>query len=177
MGPNLQGLMAALKSTPFITFLEKLTGIAPLYSDPTNFGSGMHQIMRGGSLQIHADFRRHPQTALDRRVNVFIYLNDNWEEEWGGELELWNKDMDKCEARIATSFGRIVIFSTNDFSYHGHSDPLNCPPHRTRRSIAMYYYSPVSRPADTIDTSVSADHGTLYKKRKCASCSQSQCQA
>eukprot|EP00975_Prorocentrum_lima_P044693 9362119-Prorocentrum_lima.AAC.1 len=59
--------------------------------------------------------------------------------------------MTKCERRISPAFGRLVVFSTHDFSYHGHADPLDCPPHRSRRSIAIYYYSPEERPAEQID--------------------------
>ena len=85
--------------------------------------------------------------------------------------------MDRCEARISPLANRLVIFSTTDFTYHGHADPLLCPSHRSRRSIAMYYYTK-TRPEHEISRDAKggfASHSTLYQLRKCASCQQQQC--
>jgi len=168
--------MGLFKSPEWIRFLERLTGISPLLSDPTNFGGGLHQITRGGSLQIHSDFRQHPDNQLERRVNMFVYLNGDWKDEYAGHLELWSKDMSKCEQRISPDLGKLVIFSTHDFSYHGHADPLNTPPHRTRRSIAQYFYSPSARPPGQIDRRHPASHSTLYQTRNCETCAKDTCQ-
>jgi hypothetical protein len=70
-----------------------------------------------------------------------IYLNKDWQEEYGGYLELWNTEMTECGQRILPIFNRCVIFNTTDFSYHGHPDPLNCLEGQTRKSLALYYYS------------------------------------
>jgi hypothetical protein len=86
---------------------------------------------------------------LDRRINVLVYLNENWEESYGGHFELWEKDMSKCAVRIAPIFNRMAIFSTTDYSWHGHPDELTCPPDRSRRSLALYYYTN-GRPAEEI---------------------------
>ena len=78
---------------------------------------------------------------LDRKINLLIYLNKDWKEEYGGHLELWNADMTHCEKRILPIFNRCVIFSTTDFSYHGHPEPLNCPDGESRKLLALSYYS------------------------------------
>jgi len=173
MGPTLQGVIMALKSDAFISFLQGLTGIYGLHADPYNEGSGLHQIFANGSLRVHADFNKHPVTGMERRVNVFLYLNDGWDQSWGGDLELWNRAMTRCAARIAAVRNRLAIFSTTDFTYHGHPDPLKCPLHRSRRSIAQYYYSPYPRPqAEMVG---GERHSTLYQTRKCATCQLPQC--
>jgi len=177
MGPYTQGLVAALKSQEFIEFLEQLSGISPLYADENNFGSGLHQITRDGALQIHADFRLHPWTGMERRVNAFLFFNRDWDEEWGGHQELWDRNVTRCHARIAPLFNRFIIFTPHDFSYHGHPEPLNVPGHRSRRSLAMYYYSPIPRPQDTIDYRHEAMHSTLYVPAKCTHCSENICRA
>ncbi|MDX1480008.1 MAG: 2OG-Fe(II) oxygenase [Saprospiraceae bacterium] len=162
MGPTTRELVAYLRDEPFLRLLQDLTGIKEtLISDPYFDGGGLHEIKRGGFLKIHADFNKHKLTGLDRRVNVLIYLNNDWKEEWGGHLELWDRDMTACQSRIAPQFNTMVIFNTDDFSYHGHPDPLNCPPTRSRRSLALYYYSN-GRPSHE----VSGTHSTLFKKRK-----------
>ncbi|HWC85730.1 MAG TPA: 2OG-Fe(II) oxygenase [Solirubrobacteraceae bacterium] len=141
MGPATRQLLAEFNSATFIDFLGELTGIAGLVPDPYYEGGGLHQSLAGGHLNIHVDFNRHPATGLDRRLNVLLYLNREWEEEWGGALELWSPDMQRCEQRIAPHFNRLVVFSTTERSFHGHPRPLACPPDRTRRSLALYYYS------------------------------------
>ncbi|MDQ6805515.1 MAG: 2OG-Fe(II) oxygenase [Actinomycetota bacterium] len=141
MGHATRQLLAEFNSATFLDFLGELTGIASLVPDPYFEGGGMHQIVPGGHLGVHVDFNRHPVTGLDRRLNVLLYLNRDWGEEWGGNLELWSPDMKRCEKRIAPLFNRLVVFSTTERSFHGHPEPLACPPDRNRRSLALYYYS------------------------------------
>jgi Rps23 Pro-64 3,4-dihydroxylase Tpa1-like proline 4-hydroxylase len=78
---------------------------------------------------------------LYRRLNLIVYLNKNWTTEYGGELEMWDKDMRVCVKKIEPLFNRAVIFSTTRFAYHGHPNPVNCPPNMTRKSVALYYYT------------------------------------
>lgn len=160
MGPNTRLLLRELNSAVFISFLEGLTGIEGLIPDPHLVGGGLHQIQRGGFLKVHTDFNRHTRLKLDRRLNLLIYLNKDWDESYGGNFEMWNRDMTRCEAKVLPVFNRCVVFSTTDFSYHGHPDPLTCPEGRTRKSIAMYYYTN-GRP----EHEVTADHSTVFRAR------------
>ena len=138
-----RNLFAELNSQAFLGFLEELTGINGLISDPYFDGGGLHETKRGGHLGVHADFNVHDQLKVERRLNLLIYLNEDWHDEYGGELELWNKEMSGCAVRVKPIFGRAVIFNTDLDSFHGHPDPLNCPAERSRRSIATYYYTAV----------------------------------
>jgi Rps23 Pro-64 3,4-dihydroxylase Tpa1-like proline 4-hydroxylase len=141
MGELTRHLLAQFNSAAFIDFLEELTGISGLVPDPHLEGGGLHQIVRGGHLNVHVDFNRHPRTGLDRRLNVLLYLNRAWPQEYGGALELWNADKTQCERSILPLFNRLVVFSTTEHSFHGHPQPLSCPDDRTRKSLALYYYS------------------------------------
>lgn len=160
MGTWTRLLLYQLNSSTFIQFLEKLTGIDGLLSDPHFVGGGLHQIERGGYLKIHADFNKHQKLNLDRRLNLLIYLNKDWQEEYGGHFELWNRDMKSCQKKVLPIFNRCVIFSTTDFSYHGHPEPLTCPEDRTRKSLALYYYSNGRPPEEVSET-----HSTLFQAR------------
>lgn len=139
--PYIHDLFNALNSAAFLTFLEKLTGIHGLIPDPRFNGGGLHETRRGGHLAIHADFNMHPILRLRRRINLILYLNEDWQEEWGGALELWDRPMRQCVERVVPLQGRAVIFNTDSDSWHGHPDPLECPEDVTRRSIALYYYT------------------------------------
>lgn len=141
-----RNLLAELNGAAFIGFLEEMTGIGGLIPDPYFAGGGLHQTKRGGHLSIHADFNVHAKMNVERRLNILIYLNDEWDSAYGGDLELWDQQMQQCEAKIAPLLGRAVIFNTNLESFHGHPDPLNCPPERDRRSIAAYYYTASLQP-------------------------------
>lgn len=133
------------------SLVEEVTGISGLFQDRELFGAGLHCIPRGGFLKMHVDFNRHPK-GWHRRVNVLIYLNQEWRDEWGGHLELGLED----RVSIAPLGGRCVIFETNDNTWHGHPEPLQCPENVQRRSMALYFYTkePPSEPA----------HTTIYRK-------------
>jgi hypothetical protein len=159
-GPITRLLLYHLNSITFLEFLSKVTGIPNLMPDPCFDGGGLHQIMRGGKLAIHADFNKHPRYGLDRRLNLLLYLNKGWRDEFGGHLELWSRDMARREAQILPVFNRLMIFGTTDFTYHGHPDPLRCPEGMTRKSLALYYFSN-GRPRDE----VTGEHSTLWQRR------------
>ncbi len=124
-----------------LQFLEGLTGIDGLLPDPYFMGGGFHEISRGGRLGVHADFRINEQLHLQRRLNLLIYLNPEWEDEWAGCLELWSRDMKACVQKLTPLLNRCVVFNTEADTWHGHPDPLNIPEGKTRRSLALYYYS------------------------------------
>ncbi len=165
-GPKTLEFAHFLNSEPFLEFLQNLTGIKEtLIPDPYFEGGGFHQIKPGGFLKLHVDFHRHRRMNLDRRINVLVYLNENWQDEWGGHFELWERDKSRSVVRIAPYFNRMAIFSTTDYSWHGHPDPLNCPPERSRRSLATYYYTN-GRPADEISEANRKRITTTFMARK-----------
>ncbi len=139
--PQLRSFFYSLNSRPVIEFLENMTGITGLIPDPYFTGGGFHQTKRGGHLDVHADFNLHRKLGLERRLNLLIYLNKNWEEGFGGELELWDRDMKNRFHKIVPLFNRCVVFSTSGNSYHGHPAPVAHPHGDARRSIALYYYT------------------------------------
>jgi len=147
-------------SRPMLEFLEGLSTIQGLLPDPYFVGGGYHETSRGGKLGVHADFRINDQLHLHRRMNVIIYLNERWQDEWGGFLELWDRGMTAKVKAVAPLFNRCVIFNTDADSFHGHPDPLATPEDVLRRSIALYYYT-ASR---EIYTEV-PDTSTMYHAR------------
>jgi Rps23 Pro-64 3,4-dihydroxylase Tpa1-like proline 4-hydroxylase len=159
MGPFTRQLIAEFNGGVMIDFLEQLTGIDGLVPDPHLVGGGMHQLNPGGFLKVHADFNLHERLKLDRRINVLLYLNRDWRDEYGGHLELWTADMGRCARRIAPIAGRIVVFNTTDTSFHGNPSPVACPEGMARRSLAFYYYTN-GRPEEER----SAAHSTLYQR-------------
>jgi Rps23 Pro-64 3,4-dihydroxylase Tpa1-like proline 4-hydroxylase len=128
-----------------LKYLEELTGIDNLIPDELLMGGGLHKITSGGKLSYsHADYNLHPVKKLYRRVNLLIYLNKDWKEEWGGNLELWDKEYYKLDVSVEPLFNRAVIFTITSESLHGHPVPLNTPENVSRNSIALYYFTEVN---------------------------------
>ena len=149
-----QVLFIYLNSAPFLRRLERLTGIENLIPDPYFLGGGLHCLPEGGKLNVHVDFNTHPALQLDRRLNLLIYLNQDWKTEYGGNLILKN---DEKEISIIPECNRAVVFSTTSSSFHGNPDPVCAPQGRTRNSLALYYYTS-SRPVEE-----QVEHSTIFK--------------
>ncbi len=159
---SIRDVLYFLNSRPMLKFLEMLTGIQGVLPDPYYTGGGLHQIRPGGLVEVHADFSYHKALRLDRRVNVLVYLNKDWKEEYGGHFELWDSDVKRAEKKILPVFNRCAIFSTTSISFHGHPIPLACPPNRNRKSLATYYYSN-GRPEE--DPGLTHRHEVAFQER------------
>jgi hypothetical protein len=141
-GPSLRSIVEFLNSARFVEFLSELTGIKGLFIDKSMEGGGLHRSLRGGFLNIHTDFTVHPHHRhWRRRVNLLLYFNDEWPADYGGELEFWSADMKRRERTIAPVGNRVVIFNTDPDAFHGHPEPLRCPPGTSRQSMALYYFT------------------------------------
>ncbi|MBA87551.1 MAG: proline hydroxylase [Euryarchaeota archaeon] len=162
---NTRDFLNYLNSSEFIDFLQELTSIKEsLIPDPHFLGGGLHLSKKGGFLKIHTDYCKHPETNLDRRVNLLIFLNKNWKEKYNGYLNFFDKKMTKCVKKIPPNFNTTVIFNTTDFTYHGVPDPILCPNNQSRKSLALYYFSN-GRPKSEIRSKLK-NQSTLYKERK-----------
>jgi hypothetical protein len=164
--PAIGRIIDALNSAELLAFIQTITEIPQLLGDDTLQGGGLHQSLPGGYLDVHADFTVHSQRPhWRRRVNLIVYLNREWEDGYGGHLELWDRDMKQCVKRISPLFNRCVMFNTDRDSYHGHPDPLRCPDGMTRKSIALYYYTEDHGRVDVRTTSYRARPGDPLRKK------------
>lgn len=146
-GPTLNAVAKEFVSPEFVSFLEELTGITNLLPDWSMDGGGLHQTLRGGHLNVHADFTtHHVKENWSRRVNILLYLNEEWRDEWGGKLELWDKEMTAAQAKVQPAGNRMLVFTTTADSFHGHPDALTCPEDVARCSMALYYFTEEASP-------------------------------
>ena len=134
-GPATKQFFEQAWSTAVCRQLEEWTGIGPLTAD--DLGGGMHMTGEGGRLALHRDFNRHPSLPLERRLNLLVFLNEEWEREWGGILYLGAER----EASVEPLFNRTVLFACGPESWHGHPEPI--VGEHWRRSLACYFYAPL----------------------------------
>lgn len=148
-----------LASPDFVKELEYITGIDNLLYDSELRGGGMHVTGPRGRLDVHVDFNYVEEAKLHRRLNILVYLNEGWKDEWGGGVELWDKDVRNCDGSFKPVLNRCVLFATSEISYHG-VEPVTCPEGTQRISFAAYYYTKEA-PANWDGTV----HSTVFKAR------------
>lgn len=138
--PSLYTFFDDINSRECVRIFERLTHCT-LYSDPGLHGAGLHIHGAGGKLNTHLDYSIHPKLGLERRLNLIVYLNPDWQESWGGALGFWRDDNGKpgeLVKSIAPVFNRAVLFDTTN-AWHGLPEPIKCPPGQYRKSVAVYY--------------------------------------
>ena len=142
-----------LNSLEFTKELETLLKVSPLFPDSGLNGGGWHIHGRGGKLNVHLDYSIHPKLNLERKLNILVYMNPEWRDEWGGHLGLWYQDeMAKAPGVLARMieprFNRAVLFDTTQNSWHGLPEPILCPEGQYRKSLAVYYLTTPSEKAE-----------------------------
>jgi hypothetical protein len=161
LGAAYSALDDLVQSRAFLDLVGHITGIDELLYDPWYFGGGTHENRHGQDLDAHVDFNRHPVERWHRRLNLIVYLNHEWQDAWGGSLQL-HSDPRRADDRIITitpRFNRAVIFETTESSWHAFPR-IDLPADKqalTRKSVALYFYTK-DRPADEL----AATHSTIY---------------
>ncbi|MFN2426927.1 MAG: 2OG-Fe(II) oxygenase [Candidatus Binatia bacterium] len=139
--PIISEIIRELNSPRFVALLSRLTGIDGLMADPDIEGGGMHQSWAGGFLNVHTDFTMHrAKPNWRRRCNLILYMNEGWDLQWGGALQLWDSRMRNNVETVDCILNRAVLFNTPN-ALHGFPDPLTCPPTQSRKSLQWYYYT------------------------------------
>lgn len=147
--PNCLKEFFYILSTQEITnVFSHLSSIKNLESDPYLHGAGLHAHPKDGLLHMHLDYEKHPYLEKERRLNVILYISKDWKEEWNGETQLWDNNMENCVVKSPVKFNTAIIFKTNETSWHGLPEKICCPEDVLRKSIAYYYISPIVTSSD-----------------------------
>jgi hypothetical protein len=179
--PIFNKLVSFLQSDKTLQYLKQITSINDLENDPHLHGAGIHCHKEGMKLDLHLDYSIHPISSKERRLNLIIFLNEEWHDEWNGALEFWNrKDKDSeepgtCIQKIFPKANRAVLFRTSDISIHGVPEVIKCPVTTSRKTFAIYYMSNlrkniINRPKAKFfpkpGQPISNELATLYSIRK-----------
>lgn len=165
----------ALSSKEWSEKMEVITEIPNMTTTNDNMGSGLHQCANAGYVDVHLDVNVNPKEKLWRRINLLVYLNKDWKPSYGGDLEIWNKEMTQCHSRVSPILNRAIIFLTDDNSPHGVT-AVNVPEGQTRKSMYTYYFTPmeegvkyrdsvfIPRPTDSLSKKVKTKSKEAVKK-------------
>jgi hypothetical protein len=157
--PAIARLHELLASSEWLDLLGDVMQVAGLLADPDLVGGGIHETRAHGHLDVHVDFNFIRAKQLHRRLNILLYFNSGWDERWGGELELWDREVKHRRHAFAPRFNRCVVFETSEISFHGVAG-LHCPADVVRKSFAGYYYTPDPPPSWS-----GKHHSTVFRAR------------
>jgi hypothetical protein len=152
-------ILRELRSPAFLSWLETVTGIGGLQIGPPGDEAILLQAQSGDHHDIHADENWNARTGLYQRVNLLIYLTEDWNTAWDGALELWNAKMSACEQRVEPLFNRCLLMEVHDRAFHGYSR-LQLPAGVTRKTIACWYYATTPAPLQSTHP-----HRVLFRDR------------
>ena len=146
-------IFSNLLSVDFVAHLSEITGISPLYPDIGLHGGGWHMHSKSGKLAVHLDYSIHPKLNLQRKLNLIVYLEEDYDPSWGGSLQLWSHDKDNKRPlnkvkEIEPIFNKAIIFDTTQKSWHGFPEPIHPPEGKMRKSFAVYYMTDITSTAE-----------------------------
>lgn len=146
LAPELRWLLAELCGAAFLDFLGALSARRDLIADPHFTGAGPLATPPDGYLAVHTDFNRDSPRHLTRVLTALYYTPSRWRDDWGGELELWDRRGERCEVRLAPRPDRLVVMAHGEDHWHGHPRPVTCPVGEQRAVVAAYYYAAEPNP-------------------------------
>jgi dTDP-glucose 4,6-dehydratase len=160
--PDVKNAFHLLSTKEITEKIASLTNIPNLEYDPYLHGAGLHLHPRNGRLHVHLDYEKHPHLNKERRLNIILYLNKDWKKEWNGQTELWDKTMEKCVVKSEVVFNTAILFKTNEISWHGLPEKIQCPEGTFRKTLAYYYISPMESEASSEKI---GNDGTGYRSK------------
>lgn len=153
--PYTRELTINFNSSEFITWIENITGLQKLIPDPHLIGAGIMECHTGHSLQLHTDYNWNEQLHLNRAINMILYLSDDWNPDWGGNLEFWDFECKTILHKVEPRANRLIIWNYNEQLVHGHPTPMSCPEDVKRIGLRIFYFQSNSKP-------INPPHRSLY---------------
>ena len=131
-------------NSEFLPTIKSITNIDNLKPDVGLHAGGLHFHPRNGNLNVHKDYSIHPKLGKMRKLNIIVYMNPIWKDEWNGNLEFWSHDDEHNQPKekiksIKPSFNRAVIFDVSQNGWHGLPEYTKQPKDVYRQSMALYY--------------------------------------
>lgn len=138
--PVADAVISILHGQTFLRWLQKVTDTVDLIPDPFLVGAGYMKSFAGDSLQVHTDFNWNEGLRLHRKLSLIIYLNEDWDKSWGGNLDFWDTENKNKINSIKPDFGNLLIWSYHNLAFHGYPKPMTCPQGQSRKGLRLFYY-------------------------------------
>jgi Rps23 Pro-64 3,4-dihydroxylase Tpa1-like proline 4-hydroxylase len=139
--PAAYELISHLHSTEFVRWLEEVIETKGLIPDIHLHGAGYMRCGVGDSLKIHTDFNWQGEIKLNRVLTLVIYLNKDWKESYNGDIQIWDKENKECVKRYYPNWGNCIMWVYDEYGFHGHPNPIECPEGEYRDGFRLFYYT------------------------------------
>jgi Rps23 Pro-64 3,4-dihydroxylase Tpa1-like proline 4-hydroxylase len=136
----LKDMTFALQDPKIIFIINQITGIEDQMADPLLYAGGLSMMTKNSFLNPHIDNSHDGSRERYRTLNLLYYSTPNWNEEYGGNLELWDSKVQE-NITIHSKFNRLVLMETNPWSWHSVS---SVKVDKSRNCISNYYFSQTS---------------------------------
>ena len=134
----LEELIFAFQDKKIVDLIGEICQISQVIPDSNLYAGGISMMGDKQFLNPHLDNSHDKDRNQWRVLNLLYYVTPNWEESFGGNLELWPDGLQNSQTVINSKFNRLVVMATHSNSIHSVS-PVN---HNCSRCcVSNYYFS------------------------------------
>lgn len=136
--PLLEEAVYAFQDPRVVEQIARITGLTTLEPDVDLYAGGISAMSKGAYLRPHLDNSHDKKRERYRVLNLLYYVTPDWEESFGGSLQLWDEGPRGAPRTFPSLFNSLVIMLTNKGSWHS----VNEVRHDGRRCcVSNYYFS------------------------------------
>ena len=154
--PLLEKVIYAFQDQRIVSIVGEICGIQQLEPDAYLYAGGISLMAETNFLNPHLDNSHDKNRDKWRVLNLLYYVTPNWEDSYGGHLEIWPNGLNNDPVTLHSRFNRLAVMATHQRSWHSVS-PVEFDGERC--CVSNYYFS---------DTALGTDdhfHVTSFRAR------------
>ncbi len=136
--PILEEVLYAFQDKKVVQLIEEICGLTAIFPDEFLYAGGLSMMPKDKFLNPHLDNSHDKDRKHWRVLNILYYVTPNWEDSFGGNLELWPKGLENSPVTITSKFNRLVVMTTHQKSWHSVNKVLV---DKARCCVSNYYFS------------------------------------
>ncbi|WP_417351921.1 2OG-Fe(II) oxygenase [Flavobacterium alkalisoli] len=136
--PVLEEIIYAFQDSKIVKLVSEICGLKDILPDDNLYAGGISMMGHKQFLNPHLDNSHDKDRALWRVLNLLYYVTPDWEEQYGGNLELWPNGLKARQITVHSKFNRLAVMATHSHSLHSVS-PVNYDGFRC--CVSNYYFS------------------------------------
>ncbi len=154
--PLLEEIIYAFQDSRIVDLISKICNYNQIEPDEHLYAGGISMMGKDNYLNPHLDNSHDKDRKLWRVLNLLYYVTPDWEENNGGNLEVWPSGLKNNAIVIHSKFNRLAVMATHKKSWHSVS---KVEVDRVRCCVSNYYFS-----QNSIDVA-EAFHVTTFRGR------------
>lgn len=135
----LEEVIYAFQDARVVQCISEICDLKQLEADKNLYAGGLSLMSQGHFLNPHLDNSHDKDRARWRVLNLLYYVTPNWQESYGGHLELWPNGLTASPIGIPCQFNRLVVMATHQRSWHSVRKVGATPIQRC--CVSNYYFS------------------------------------